>query len=154
MELFVHTAGSEDPDVVEVENTARVRELLAGDGDSRIWIEETDEEIGLDDTLVAAGLRHHQHVHRGRCRRVDLTVRFNGENFTNTFGPGTTIKIIEKWAFGGDAADLSPDQAAKHVLALPGGDHFLAATVHIGSLVTVGSCQLTLDLLPRDRFEG
>lgn len=154
MELFIHTAGNEDPDVVEVEDTVLVRELLAGDGDGRIWLEERDDEIDLGDTLAAAGIRHRQHVHRGGCSRVEVIVRYNGENFTNTFGPGTPIKVVEKWAFGADGAELPPDQAAKHVLASPGDDHFLAATVHVGSLVTAGSCQVTLDLLPRDRFEG
>ncbi len=154
MELFVHTAGNEDPDVVEVEETILVRDLLSGDADGRIWVEEIDEEISLDVTVVAAGIRHHHHVHRGRYPRVEVVVRFNGENFTSAFGPGTTIKNVEKWAFGDNAAALSRDQAAKHVLAVPGADHFLAATVHVGSLVTAASCQVTLDLLPRDRFEG
>lgn len=154
MELFIHTAGKEDPDVVEVEETVLVRELLAGEDDGRIWVEEVDEELTLDVTLADAGIHAHHHVHRGRCSRVEVVVRYNGENFTDTFGPGTTIKKVEKWAFGDKAADLSPDQAAKHVLALPGADHFLAATVHVGSLVTAGACQVTLDLLPRDRFEG
>jgi hypothetical protein len=154
MELFIHTAGKEDPDVVEVEETLLVRELITGEDDGRIWMEEVDEEVTLDMTLADAGIHHHHHVHRGRCARVEVVVRHNGENFTHTFGPGTTIKTVEKWAFGDKAADLSPDQAAKHVLALPGADHFLAATVHVGSLVAVGGCQVTLDLLPRDRFEG
>jgi hypothetical protein len=154
MELFIHTAGKEDPDVIEIERTILVRELLTGEADGRIWIEEVDAEVNLDVTLDDAGIRHHHHVHRGRCARVEVVVRYNGENFTHTFGPGTTIKTVEKWAFGDKAADLSPDQAAKHVLALPSADHFLAATVHVGSLVTAPACQVTLDLLPRDRFEG
>ncbi|MCW2690809.1 MAG: hypothetical protein JWR37_5699 [Mycobacterium sp.] len=154
MELFVHTAGKEDPDVVVVEETLVVRELLAEDAAGRIWVEEIDEEVDLDISLAAAGIGHHHHVHRGHCPRVEVIVRFNGETFTDTFGPGATIKKVEKWAFGGKAADLAADQAAKHVLALPGADHFLAANVHVGSLVTTGSCQVTLDLLPRDRFEG
>lgn len=154
MELFVHTAGSENPDVVEVEESVLVRELLAGEADDRVWVEGIDEEVSLDVTLAEAGIRRRHHVHRGRCPRVEVVIRFNGESFSSTFGPGTTIKIVERWAFGDTAAGLSRDQAAKHVLAVPGADHFLAATVHVGSLVTTGSCQVTLDLVPRDRFEG
>lgn len=59
-----------------------------------------------------------------------------------------------RWASGPHAANLSPEQAAKHVLAVPGADHFLADSVHIGSLAQPGSCAVTLDLLPRERFEG
>lgn len=155
MEVFVHSMGAEHPDVIEVDATVLVRELLVPDQpDERIWIEDIDEEIDLDITLDAAGIGHHHHVHRGHCRRVAVVVRFNGVTYERSFGPGATIKIVEKWAFGPDAANLSPEQAAKHVLAVPGADHSLEDGVHVGSLVTPGSCEVTLDLLPRARFEG
>lgn len=154
MELFKHTAGTEGPDPIEIEATARVRELLVATApDGRVWVEEIDEEIDLDLTLEAAGIRHHHHVHCGHCARVEVVVRFNG-SFEHEYGPGTTIKKVERWAFGPDAANLSPEEAAKHVLAEPGADHFLEAGIHIGSLVKPGSCKVVLDLLPRSRFEG
>lgn len=154
MELFTHSPGDENPEIVELEPTALVRELLVdGDGAGRVWIQDVDEEVDLDATLKVAGIQHHHHIHRGRCRRVEVVVRFNG-NHERTFGPGTTIKIVERWAFGPEVANLSPEQAAKHVLAEPGADHFLDAGVHVGSLVKPGSCTVVLDLLPRSRFEG
>jgi EAL domain-containing protein (putative c-di-GMP-specific phosphodiesterase class I) len=154
MEILVHSPGSESPEVVELEGTALVRELLvAGDDDGRVWVQEVDEEVDLDITLEAAGIRHHHHIHRGRCRRVELVVRWNGDH-KHEYGPATTIKTVEKWAFGPEVAAFSPEQAAKHVLAVPGADHFLDVGVHVGSLVTPGSCKVVLDLLPRSRFEG
>jgi hypothetical protein len=154
MELFTHTPGNEHPEIIEVTTTAEVRTLLVeGDLDGHIWIEEVDEEVDLDITLEAAGIRHHHHVHRGHCHRVEVVVRFNG-NFEHTYGPATTIKTVEKWAFGPEVANFSKEQAAEHVLAEPGADHFLEEGVHIGSLVKPGSCTVTLDLLPRSRFAG
>jgi hypothetical protein len=154
MELFVHTPGSEHPETIEVEATALVRALLLDtEPDGSIWRQEVDEEVDLDLTLEAADISHHHHVHRNRCHRVEVVVRFNGDH-ENDYGPATTIKAVEKWAFGPKVADFSPEQAAKHVLALPHADYFLEAGVHIGSLVTPGSCAVTLDLLPRSRFEG
>jgi hypothetical protein len=154
MELFTHTPGNEHPEIIEIEATALVRELLVeNDPDGHVWIEEIDEQVDLDMTLEAAGIGHHHHVHRGHCREVEVVVRWNG-NHERTYGPARTIKTVEKWAFGEKVADFSKEQAAKHVLAVPGADHFLEATVHIGSLVTPGTCKVTLDLLPRSRFEG
>jgi hypothetical protein len=154
MELFTHTPGREHPEIIEIETAALVRELLAEDDpDGHIWIEEVDEETDLHITLEAAGIRQHHHVYRGHCHQVEIVVRFNGDH-EHTYGPATTIKTVEKWAFGPKVADLSPEQAAKHVLALPGADHFLEVGVHVGSLVTRGSCKVILDLLPRSRFEG
>jgi hypothetical protein len=155
MELFAHAPGNEHPEIIEVEGMALVRELLVGeDPDGRVWVEETDEELDLGITLEAAGIRHHHHVHRGRCRQVEVVVRFNGRNYEHDYGPASTINTVEKWAFGPEAAGLSPEQAAKHVLAVPGADHFLEDGVHVGSLVSPGSCKVILDLLPRSRFEG
>lgn len=155
MELFLHTEGHEDPELNEIEATAVVRELLVDtEPDGSIWIEETDEAAELDITLEQAGIRHRHHIHRGRCRRVEAVVRFNSQRLKHTFGPGTTIKTVYHWASGPAGFNLTPDQAAKHVLAVPGADHFLDSSVHIGSLVTAGSCEVVLDLLPRERFEG
>ncbi len=156
MELFLHTEGGEDPKIVVVEATAAVRTLLLpNNSDHGVWIEEVDEAIDLDLTFEAAGIHHHHHVHRGRCPRVKVVVRFNIRDFTHEYGPGTTIKTVYHWASGDEAANLSPEQRAKYVLAVPGADHFLADGVHIGSLLVAdGTCEVTLNLLPRDSFAG
>ena len=157
MELFLHTEGGEDPEVVEVEATAKVRSLLGNEAepDGGVWVEGADDPVDLDLTFEAAGIRHRHHVHRGRCRRVDVVVQFNAEDFTHEYGPGATIKKVYHWASGDQAADLSPEQKAKYVLAEPGADHYLGDGVHVGSLVTPGgSCTVTLNLLPRDSFAG
>jgi hypothetical protein len=154
MELFLHTSDSEDPEIIEIEAIASVRSLLVDDDpDGGVWIEEVDEEIDLDLTLEVAGIHHRRHVHRGRCRHVKVIVRWNGHH-EHSFGPSRTIKTVEKWAFGPEVANFSKEQAAKHVLAVPGADHFLDPGVHIGSLTNPGECSVTLDLLPRSRFEG
>jgi len=154
MELFLHTAGSEAPEIVEVEATATIRSLVVEtDADDGVWIEEIDEELELELTLEVAGVHHRHHVHRGRCRQVEVTVRWNGDH-KRSFGPSRTIATVEEWAFGKEVANFSKEQAAKHVLAVPGADHFLDAGVHIGSLTTPGHCSIKLDLLPRSRFEG
>ncbi len=111
MELFIHTPGNEHPEIIEIEATAQVRELLVeGDADGHIWIEEVDEEITSTSPSRTAGIRHHHHVHRGHCHRVEVVVRFNG-NFEHTYGPATTIKTVEKWAFGPEVANFSEEQA-------------------------------------------
>ena len=154
MELFTHGPGNEHPDLIEIEETALVRTLLVeNDGDGQVWLEEIAEELDLDITLQAAGISHHHHVHRGHCRNVEVVVRWNG-NHEHTYPPSATIGKVEKWAFGGEVAHFSPEQAATHVLAEPGADHFLEIGVHVGSLTKAGECRVTLDLLPRSRFEG
>jgi hypothetical protein len=116
-------------------------------------IDEVEGPLDLDTTIEAAGIGHHHHVHRGRCRRIDVHVRFNGTK-SRDFNPAASIRRVFDWATGPEAFNLTPDQKAEHVLALPGADHFLDWDVRVGSLVTAGTCEVTLDLAPKSRFEG
>jgi len=157
MEVYRHVEGKEDPELIEIEVTALVKELLVvhdGEDGNQIWIEEQDEAIELTITLEAAGIRHRHHVHHGRCRVVAVQVRFNNERHTREFRQLSTIKQVFDWATGPDAFRLSPEQKAKHVLALPNADHFLDWNVRVGSIVTAGTCDVIVDLLPKERFEG
>ena len=156
MEIYIHTAGREDPDLIEVEDTIPVRDLLTireGGGAELIMIEESDEPIDLDITIAAAGIHHRQHVHRGRCRRVDVRVRYNGDH-NHQFHPVARIRQVFEWATGPEGFNLTPEQKAEHVLALPGADKYLDWEIRVGTLVTPGSCDVVLDLAPKSRFEG
>lgn len=150
LDVFVHSEEQEDPALVQIEATALVGTLIKEPGE-RIWIEQ--REVELDITLEAAGIRNRHHVHCGRCEFVQVKVRFNGER-SHDFRQITTIRTVFDWATGPGAFNLTPEQKAKHVLARPGADHFLDWGVHVGSLVGVGSCEVVLDLLPKERFAG
>lgn len=154
IELFVHSEGNEHPTIFEVVEASPVSALIApGEDDVHIWIEGADEEIDVDQTFAVAGVSHHQHVHKGHCNQVGVSVRWGGNNYSNHYSPAATIAIVEKWAFH-EVAHFSPEQAAQHVLMEPGADHFLAGSVHVGSLIKSGACEITLDLVARSRFEG
>ena len=154
MELFTHTPGHEHPEIIEMEGTAFVRELLVeGEPDGRL---DGGDRRGDQPRHHAGGRRDPASrppapgpLPPGRGHRP-----LQREHHEHAYGPATTIKTVEKWAFGPKVGEFSPEQAAKHVLAVPGADHFLEGGVHVGSLVIPGSCRVVLDLLPRSRFEG
>jgi hypothetical protein len=155
MEIYVHSAGRKDPELLEVPQTALVRELVAATGSSEfVWLQDADDPIDLDLTLEAAGVPNRGHVHRSACTRIDVRVRFNGAEKTRDFAPAATVETVLKWATGEHGFELSAAEAAKHTLAQPGADHPLDPRVHIGSLVGTGACDLVLDLIPKVRFEG
>ena len=157
MEIYVHTAGYEDPKLIEIEGTKLVRELLVvadGKGAELIMIEEVDEPVGLDLTIEEAGIHHRHHVHRGRCRRVTVRGRYGGRDISHEFRPVAIIRLVFDWVTGPEGFNLTPVEKAKHVLAQPGADHFLDWEVRVGSLVTTDTCEVVLDLAPKSRFEG
>ncbi len=145
MEIYVHTAGREDPELIEINETVVVRELLAVGQDPAdaelVMIEEQEEPVNLDMTLVAAGIGHRHHVYRGRCRRVLIRVRYNGDK-SHEFHSAATIRRVFDRATGPDGFNLTPAERVKHVLALPGADHFLDWDVRVGTLVTTGTCDV------------
>jgi hypothetical protein len=157
MEIYVHSTRDEEPRLVVIEASATVSELVgAADGEETvlIWLEEADEPLELEITLEDAGARHRHHVHRGRCRRVEVRVRYGGRDAERSFSPAATIERAFAWATGPEVFNLTAEERAKHVLALPGADHFLAWTVHVGSVVEAGTCATVLELAPKERFEG
>jgi hypothetical protein len=92
-------------------------------------------------------------LHLTRCRHVDLSVRFNGEIALRRFPPGATISRVHHWA-ARRKFDLSPRDAAEHVLQVRGTDKRPDRDVHIGTLTAGATCSVDFDLVPRKRVEG
>lgn len=154
MRIYIHQQSAEDPEVVELSGDTLVSELSA-DADEQIWLPDEDDPLDATLTLDAAGVRDRGHVHRNRCRRVAVSVRFNGESKDRAFGPGATIARVFRWATGRQGFALPAEQVPKHVLVVRGTEHMLEPETHVGSLVTRdGKCELRLDLVPRERYEG
>jgi hypothetical protein len=158
MELFLYTAGNESPEIIEVEPTATVAEVLGtGEGErpEMLWIADAEEPLEAEATLDAAGIADRAHVLRGRCHRTQVSVRFGGRApIIREFSPAATIEHVFKWAVSHKEFNLSEEQRAKHVLAIPGADHFLEWTVLIGALLSTGTCEVVLDLSAEESFEG
>jgi hypothetical protein len=157
MQLFLHSQGSGEAEIVTVEETALVRTLVAEDADHRIWIVEQEDAVQLDVTFAEAGIRHHHHVHRGHCQRLQADVRFmtdhGAEHKQDDVRPVATVGEVLDWAVGDGGFDLPVDKRPDYVLALPGAKEYLAADVRIITLVNK-ECTVHLDLLPKDHFGG
>jgi hypothetical protein len=144
MQIFVHGPGGDAPEVIEVEETALVRELLVGRDGELVWIEEVDVPVEIDVTLVVAGIGPGHHVHRGRCREVDVWLIADGRDASRRFAPSATVARAVRWGAEqlglGPARDLEvTDQRTGRVVS-PG--------THVGSLADAGGCTVALDLRP------
>lgn len=114
-----------------------------------------DEDIDGDDdddkagkVEVVDGLR----VHVGRCKKVEVTVRYFGKSKARKFAPSARIKRVKNWAT--KVFEVPAAEAARHSLRLPDSTEELAADVHVGTLVVKGTCAVVLDLVPSDRING
>jgi hypothetical protein len=154
MRIYVHTSNAEDPKIVEVEPGGTVAELVKTVGGELIWLEDVDDEIDQSITLESAGVKELSHVHVGRCKKIEVSVRFGGETKTRKFAPSARIRRVTKWATGPNGFDLSEAEAEKHVLELPGADHRVPDRTHVGSIANPKTCSVVLDLQPKVRHEG
>nr|WP_137677430.1 hypothetical protein [Parerythrobacter lutipelagi] len=89
------------------------------------------------------------HVHR--CRKIAVSVNYNGVTKPAEFSPARTVGAV-KTHVATKLFDLSKHDAAEHVLQLPGSKDRPDADTHVGSLAS--DCAVAFDLVPLVRVEG
>lgn len=153
MEIYMHDASGESPRLLEVDAERPARHLLEAENEV-LWVEGNDEPLDLDASLQDAGVGKRAHLHQGRCHKIDVQVRYNSETRSKRFAPAVTVAAVFAWTSGPKGFELTGEQRATHALAIQGADHTLDSTVHIGSLIKSGTCEVELDLVPKERFAG
>jgi hypothetical protein len=149
MTLFLHS--NEPMKTVARDATRTVGDLLGDEGGGELWLENAEEPLDAGTTL--ADLPPNAHISRGACKRVEVTVKFNGEEEGKDFPPGATVAAVFAWATGGSAFELPAAQRPKHVLALCGTQTQPDKSTHLSELVSK-DCELCFSLVPKVRFEG
>jgi hypothetical protein len=164
IQVFMQGEGIRDIRLVEVPAGASIRDVVAvaiahgfsaaTDGAAVIFVEDSDDALALDLTIEAAGIHHHGSMHVHRCTTVATTVHFNGDSKVRNFGPGTTVARVKDWAVSTHVFNLTPVDAAEHVLQITGTQDRPDEDVHIGTLVHAPHCVLAFDLVAKVRVEG
>ena len=162
IDILLQGEGIPDIQLVTLVKHATFRDVLSAavkhrksalEGDFLVFFEDRDAPCNCDDAVPHdkghAPLRLHVH----RCRRVTVSVVFNGEEKSRNFGPGATIATVKKWA-ALKAFEMDPGDAAEHVLQLSGTMDRPSPDTHIGALVHCGECAVAFDLVPLKRVEG
>lgn len=122
-------------------------------GEFLVFVEGGDEPIAEVDKLPENKDRQPVPLHVHRCRKVLVTVTFNGLSKGHEFSPARTMADVKKFAavreFG-----MKPADAAEHVLQFSGSAERPEPETHVGALVTCPDCRIAFDLVPHKRVEG
>lgn len=161
-EVFLQGVGVHDITLLRIPQSGRVADILAAGraaglavpDDVSVYIEDEDVALSLESLLSTTAIRHRCRVHVSRCRRVDVSVTFNGRQISEAFPPAATMKRVKRWAVGSKGFNMSEVDAAEHVLQLSGSSERPDEDIHIGTLVTSGQCVVSFDLVPKVRVEG
>ncbi|MBX3283538.1 MAG: hypothetical protein KF756_13825 [Acidobacteria bacterium] len=166
LRLFVQGEGLAEIQVVNIDSESTAVELIkmvaakvggefaAADtaGGFVVTFENEDKEISQKDSLKKAGIHDRSRVHIHRCRKVKVTVNFNGETEVDNFPPSTMVGKVKKWA--DKKFDIDKIDATEHALQLCGTATRPDEDTHIGALTKNPSCSVCFDLVPKRRVEG
>jgi len=113
-----------------------------------ICIEDADEELAHDCHLE---IGKHKRIHICRCKKVDVSVIFNGVTQSHPFRPGTTLRKVILWA----QEKFAVDKKEKLVLRLTNSESEpLDPDSHVGSYVVHPHCHVTFYLTPCVKIQG
>jgi hypothetical protein len=155
MEVFVHSRGKE-VELIELEERAVVRELVekVGVADGEVWLEEQEETLQVDATLIDAGITDRSNVHVGTCKKVTVSVRYQTQTKDHEVPPAATLQsIFARAASAGEGFGLSEVDRAQYTLQVQGTNEQPELSRHVGSFVD-DHCAAAFDLVLQDRFQG
>ena len=119
-----------------------------------ISVEDSDDDTAAT-VAVQDALRGERRgrIHLHHCHSVYVAVEYNNESLTHGFTPASTVQRVLKWAVSPQGLNVEGDV---HDLALQvaGTTVPLAPNVHIGTLLSNRRCELSLELVPKDRPQG
>jgi hypothetical protein len=162
IEIFLQGESISEVELIRVPQGSTVREMLGiarasavnlpqGD-DIGVFVEDQDAELALDSRLKDVGVAHRARLHVHRCRRVGVTVNFNGSVRQHPFASSQTVAKVKKWA--DKEFELRGVDATEHALQITGTRTRPDEDVHVGALVSFPNCQIAFDLVPKKRVEG
>lgn len=122
------------------------------DAAALLFLEDAEEPAELTTVLRDIAGPKGLKVHLHRCRRVEVSVTFNGTK-DRAFAPSTTIARVKRWATE-KAFPMSPDEAGEHVLQISGTADRPSPGTHLGTLATCPGCHVRFDLVPNERVNG
>lgn len=160
-EILIQGESIPDIQLVSIAGKATVARLLseaakqceiAKADDALLFLEDEDEPLDRTSALPAnaAGQPHRVHIHR--CRKVLVTVTYNGRALEEKLSPALTVARVKRQfarLFG-----LEPKDAAEHVLQISGTTERPEPDTQIGALTRKGVCAVSFDLVPLVRVEG
>jgi hypothetical protein len=139
------------PDTTLADVLAAIRSKCSTDAAALLFLEDADEPIELGKLLRDVAGPNGLKVHLHRCRRIEVSVTFNGTK-ERVFAPAITVARVKRWAT--DAFHMSPEDAGEHVLQLAGTTERPSPGTHLGTLAAHPHCRVRFDLVPNERVNG
>lgn len=111
-------------------------------------------ELDHDEELASVEGRRAIAIVATRCKKVAVTVDFNGESKTEHFAPSAKVNKVLRWATGKRGFNLDDDARAKANLIVPCTTHPVPKEAPIVRFVIADTCSAKFDLTLKDFSNG
>jgi hypothetical protein len=153
MEVFL--AHGREQRFVDIDPATMISAFLAANGiDGDLYAGDAADPLDHSKSLGEQGVKEGARLVVGRCRRIEVSIRFAGQDEKHeSFPPGTAVRAVFAWATGKKGFDLPHVEAAKHTFQVCGGTEQPDLSDHIGAWAG-DDCKVCFDLVPKQKFEG
>jgi hypothetical protein len=109
-----------------------------------VFLEDSDEPLGVEETLEYHKVKHHGHIHIHKCRKVNVIVAYDGKKIERHFSPPSRIVKVLEWCV--EEFRVPDHEKQEMLLRLSPESDPLGKETRIGSLVTSEKCEVILQL--------
>lgn len=161
IQIYLHGENSRDFKLIEINENALIediiviyqKEFLSGGSAEEIDIFLENDELPKNrkQSVNEYGIGKKNHVHAHRCKKIHVTVFYNGVDKPFELSPAVTSTVVLRKAV--KAFDINEADASDYLLKLE-DKTILQSTDHIGSYVSFPHCRLKLFLTPTKPVQG
>jgi hypothetical protein len=118
-----------------------------------IFVEDLDDEVVEENFIEILEREKKPRFHCHRCKKISVTITYNGVEYIHEFNPASTANKIMQWV--SHEADISKNDAMQLILrAQSENGKIFENNTHLGNLVKFPDCNAHLYLTPKDRYQG
>jgi len=163
-QIYVHGEGLKEAKFIEIDSETKMSDIIkefeaitgvasTNDAPVECYADDDDNPLDRSSTAGSKKIDKRSHVHCHRCRKVEVTVTYNGREEKFSFPPQTKAEKVFKKAI--KEFKISDSDASNLVLRSGSGQgEILQDDDHIGSFVNYPACHLSLYLTPKKQVQG
>ncbi len=158
--VFIQVQGRPGIIETEISPTATVGDIqdaleskgIKVEAETLVFVDDAEEHLPRERQHPSHGIKHGCRIHVSRCRRIKVAVNFTHKTAEREFPPGARVRAVKEWAVR--KFEMSPQDAAEHVLQLCGSTERPATDTPLVQLTHGHDCSVCFDLVPEKRVEG
>src|SRR5687767_1003824 len=107
LQIYEHGENNKEPQIITVDERSTVQDIIneyakkfnTAAGEVNLFLQDEDDAKEKGTHADAVGIKKRNHVHCHRCRKIKVTVFFNGDDKNIDVPPSFTAKNLIKKIF-------------------------------------------------------